>query len=462
MSTVDVRDHGAVPDGESGDPTDNAAAVQAAIDAVAAAGGGTVVVPAVTGGGVFLAGTIRLRSHVELHLERGAVLRASHRWSDYTEKIAVGALSAGTVAADNDLTSAFITCRDVEDVAITGAGTIDGNGRAFVQADLGPIYAMPNARAFTVFLIGAQRVTLRDTVYRDGALWTIRLTGCEDVTIHSVHVEGDLKLPNNDGIDLDRCRRVRISDCSIVCGDDAISLKTCEEFPQYGPCEDVTVTGCTITTTSSALVVGVDATDDIRNVVFDSCVITAANRGLSVNCGQEGRFENILFSNMVVSTRLFDDRWWGRGEPIYVSAVPWHEGTALGGVRNVRFRNVLARSENGAYVAGLTPDAIRGVVLEDVRIELGSWSGRDGGRYDQRPFDGGQGLYASPTSGIHVDTATDVTVRGCEVVWAQDEPSPWFAHALFAKDVEGLTVESLRGGGAHPGQDAVVTEGTAR
>ena len=444
MTTVDVRDHGAVADGDAEDPTDNAAALQAAVDAVAAAGGGTVVVPAVPGGAAFLAGTVELRSHVELHVERGAVLRASHRWEDYTARFAVGALSAGTVREGDDLASAFIVCRDVEDVAITGAGTIDGNGRAFVTEDLGPIYAMPNARAFTLFLIGAKRVTLTDTVYRDGALWTVRLTGCEDVTIHSIHVEGDLRLPNNDGIDLDRCRRVRISDCSIVCGDDAISLKTCEEFARYGPCEDVTVTGCTITTTSSALVVGVDATDDIRNVVFDSCVITASHRGLSVNCGQEGRFENVLFSNMVVSTRLFDDRWWGRGEPIYVSAVPWHAGTGVGGVSNVRFRNILARSENGAYVSGITPGAIRGVVLEDVRIELGSWSGHAGGRYDRRPFEQGEGIYDAPTSGIHLDGATDVTVRGCEVVWAQDEPSPWFAHALFARDVsEGAPASRL-------------------
>ena len=459
MTTVDIREHGAVGDGDGADPTDNAGAVQAAIDAVAAAGGGTVVVPALPGGAVFLAGSIELRSHVELHLERGAVLRASHRWQDHTARFEVGGPSTGTVREGDDPASAFITCRDVEDVAITGAGTIDGNGRAFVTEDLGPIYAMPDARAFTLFLIGAKRLTLTDTVYRDGALWTIRLTGCEDVTIHAIHVEGDLRLPNNDGIDLDRCRRVRISDCSIVCGDDAISLKTCEEFARYGPCEDVTVTGCTITTTSSALVVGVDATDDIRDVVFDSCVITASNRGLSVNCGQEGRFENISFSNMVVSTRLFDDRWWGRGEPIYVSAAPWHRGREPGGVANVRFRNVLARSENGAYIAGTTPGAIRGVVLEGVRIELGSWSGHQGGRYDQRPYDEGDDFVEAPTSGFHLERATDVTVRGCEVAWAQDQPSSWFAHALLARDVDGLVVEDLRGDGARTGVEAVVVEG---
>lgn len=441
MATVDIREHGAVGDGR----TNDAAAIQAAIDAVAGSGGGTVLVPA---GGVFLSGTIALRSNVELHLERGAVLRASDRWEDYTEKLAVGALSAGVVRDDNDLASMFITARDAHDIAITGAGEIDGNGRAFVLEDLGPIYRMPNARAFAVFLIGCTRVTLRDSVYRDGALWTIRLSGCQDVLIHGIHIEGDLKLPNNDGIDLDRCKRVRVADCSIVCGDDAISLKTCEEFAEYGPCEDITVTGCTITTTSSALVVGVDATDDIRNVVFDACVIRRSNRGLSVNCGQVGRFENILFSNMVVETRIFDERWWGHGEPIYVSAVAWHPAEGrVGGIRDVRFVNVLARSENGVYVAGDDAALISGVVLDGVRVELDSWSGREGGRYDRRPADGREGVYAEPTAGFHLESATDVVVRDCEVRWGSRQP--WFAEALRTRDVVDLRVEGFRGEPAH-------------
>ena len=437
MSTFDIREHGAVGDGRTNDAT----AIQSAIDACADAGGGTVLVPA---GMVFLAGSIVLRSRVELHLERGSVLRASDRWEDYTERLAVGALSAGTVRDDNDDTGMFITARDAVDIAITGAGEIDGNGRAFVLEDLGPIYRMPNARAFTVFLIGCQRVTLRDSTYRDGALWTIRLSGCTDALIHGIHIEGDLKLPNNDGIDLDCCRRVRISDCSIVCGDDAISLKTCEEFAHYGPTEDITVTGCTITTTSSALVVGVDAERDIRNVVFDACVIRASNRGLSVNCGQAGRFENILFSNMIVETRLFDGRWWGRGEPIYVSATPWHQGVGqVGGVRDVRFTNVLARSENGAYISADEPGLISGVVLDGVRIELDSWSGRRGGSYDRRPCDGKEGIYPEPTDGFHVDTASDVTIRDCEVRWASEQD--WFRDALHTRDVTGLVVRDFRG-----------------
>ncbi|WP_162458218.1 glycoside hydrolase family 28 protein [Pseudactinotalea terrae] len=444
MSSYDIRNYGAVGDGV----TKDTAAIQATIDACHAAGGGTVVVPA---GATFLTGSIELRSFVELHVERGAVLAGSDDPADYTARFHVSALSSGVMRQDSDATLILITANDARDIAITGAGTIDGAGRHFIEEDLGYIYRCPNQRPFTVFLIGCTRVTMRDVRLVDAGLWCVRMTGCEDVLITGITIDADLKYPNADGIDIDRCRRVRISDCEISCGDDAISLKTCEEFPEHGPTEDVVITNCTLQTTSSAVVVGVDAVADIRNVVVSNCVIRSSHRGLSVNLGQEGNFENILFSDCVVETRIFHDSWWGRGEPIYVSAQPWHD--KVGKIRNVRFRNIFARSENGAYINGLTAEHVTGVLLEDVRIELDRWSSWPGGQYDRRPFTTGEAIYAHNTSGIHVDSATDVTLRNCEVVWASRPEN--FSHAVEAINVDGLVIEGLRGEAAHPGLDAV-------
>lgn len=446
MTTFDIREFGATGDGV----TNDAKSIQSAIDACAESGGGTVLVPS---GLVFVSGSIVLRSHVELFLERGAVLQASSEWSHYTERFIVSALSSGEVHQDTQAAGMFITARDAVDIAITGAGVIDGGGRFFITEDLGYIYTCPNNRPFTVFFIGCSQVTLRETTFRQGALWTIRLTGCDDVLVHGIGIDGDLKMPNCDGIDLDRSRNVRISDCHISCGDDAISLKTCEEFPEYGACENITVTNCTIVTTSSALVVGVDATAPISNVVFDNCVIQASHRGLSVNLGQEGWFENILFSNMVIETRIFDTHWWGRGEPIYVSAFPWHD--KVGTIRNIRFVNVVARSENGAYIAGFEPGLIDGILLENVRIQLAKWSRWPGGHYDRRPFLQGEAIYEHPTSGIHVDTASNVTIRNCEVAWGENPPA-YFRHALEAVNAENLVIDNLTGQSAHPAShDAV-------
>ncbi|MEV0847368.1 glycosyl hydrolase family 28 protein [Streptomyces sp. NPDC049954] len=447
MTTVNIRDFGAVGDGIVND----AAAVQRAVDACSEQGGGRVLVPS---GSVFKIGSVMLKDNVELHLERGAVLDGSEDPADYTERFRVSALSSGEMRDDSDDAMILIGAKDAKNIAITGAGEIRGGGRHFIQSDTGYIYRCPNARPFTVFFIHCQDVTLRDTTYSDAGLWCIRLTGVDRALIHGVRVDTDLKYPNADGIDLDRCRQVRISDCEISSGDDAISLKTCEEFPEYGPTEDIVITNCTLQSTSSAIVVGVDAVADIRNVVVSNCVIRSSHRGLSVNLGQEGDFENILFSDCVVETRHFADDWWGHGEPIYVTAFPWHD--KVGKMRNVRFRNILARSENGVYIAGYEAGLVKGVVLDGVRVELDRWTSWPGGEYDRRPFESGEEIYQHPTSGFHIDTAEDITLRDCEVVWGSRPDN--FAHAVEAVDVSGLRIEGLRGEAAHPERDEAVKQ----
>ncbi|BDZ48732.1 hypothetical protein GCM10025867_09730 [Frondihabitans sucicola] len=369
--------------------------------------------------------------------------------------LGLGALG-GELKDGTDDTFILIGAKDAKNIAITGAGTIKGGGRHFIESDTGYIYRCPNARPFTIFFIHCEDVTLRDTTFTDAGLWCIRLTGVDRALIHGIRVDTDLKYPNADGIDLDRCRQVRISDCEISSGDDAISLKTCEEFPEYGPTEDIVITNCTLQSTSSAIVVGVDAVADIRNVTVSNCVIRSSHRGLSVNLGQEGDFENILFTDCIVETRHFADDWWGHGEPIYVTAFPWHD--KVGKIRNVRFRNILARSENGVYIAGFEPDLVSGVVLDGVRVELDRWSSWPGGEYDRRPFDRGEEIYQHVTSGFHIDTATDVTLRNCEVVWGSVQDT--FGAALEAIDAEGLTIDGFRGEANHPEVDSAVTTST--
>ena len=432
-TTFNVRDFGAVGDGS----TNDAVGIQSAIDAAHTNGGGTVLI----------SGSLVLRSNVELHVERGATLQASGDWADITERHTVSALSSGVVTESSQQSGLFLAAYGASNIAVTGAGTIDGAGRHYVLEDLGAIYRMPVNRPFTLFFIDCTDVTITDTLYLDGALWTVRLTGCQSVLVHNIRIRGDMKLPNADGIDLDRCRDVRISDCDIRCPDDAISLKTCEEFPDSGACENITVTNCVLETRSSALVIGVDAVAPIRNVVFDNCVIKASHRGLSVNLGQDALYENILFSNIVVETRVYDESWWGRGEPIYISAFPWQE--EIGRIRNVRFVNILARGESGVHISAERAGLIDGVLLENVRVKVDKWGDVAGGFIDRRPYSGEPKVFEAAISAFHIDTASNVVVRNCEAVWGGNRQD-YFAHALEAVNVDGLSLEGFTGDSAFP------------
>jgi hypothetical protein len=445
MGDFVVTDFGAAGDGTTADT----AAIQRAIDACHAQGGGRVVLPA---GRTFLSGSIALRARVELHVEPGATLLASGNGDDYTIPI----------------TSAnrrpFISADGADDIAVTGAGVIDGNGRAFVQERLPHIYVMKRRRPKTFLFLGCRRVTFRDVTIRDGASWTVRLSGCEDVVIHGVRIYNDLKLPNSDAIDLDRCRNVRISDCHIESGDDCICLKALAETDGHGPCENVTVTGCTLVSTSAALIIGCECRAPIRNVVFDACVITRSHRGLAVHLSEGCDVENVTFSNMIVETRLFHSKWWGRAEPIYVTAIPWTAETPIGRVQNVRFVNVLCRSENGVFIQGWEPSRVDGILLENVRVELDRWTKLPGGEHDIRPYPQdpggpgavGVGVYAHPTAGFYLKNARDVTLRHCEVVW-QSSPE-YFRHAVESHNVEQLVLDDVRGDAAHQQFPAIVQD----
>lgn len=449
QTTFNVLTYHAIGDGI----TNDAPAIQAAIDACTAAGGGTVLLPA---GRTYFSGTLQLKSNVELHVERGATLLASGNLADYPPHLHSNTLTNGAVEEDDLPPRAFIIAYQAHRVAISGGGVIDGNGRSFVGEDLGYIYQMAGAlqyfqRPFTLFLIGCNHLTMRDITIRDGAFWTLRLTGCEDALIHGIRILNDLKLPNSDAIDLDRCRNVRISDCHIEAGDDAICLKTNRGTAAFGPCENITVTGCTLMTTSSALKLGNESYGPMRNIIFDACIIRSSHRGLSLHLGHPGDIENVIFSNIIIETRLFHHLWWGRGEPIYISAAPWNVAKT-GRIRHIRFSNILARSENGVFIQGWEPGLIEDIQLENVRLELDKWSKWPGGRQDFRPCPGGEaaGMPDHPTVGFFINNATNVTLRHCQLVWGQNPPD-YFHHALEATGVvTGLTLENFQGESAHP------------
>ena len=396
-----VTDFGAVADGV----TNNAWAIQRAIDACAADGGGQVVVPA----GAFQSGKIFLRSKVELHLEAGATLLCSPHIEDIHGATATRGLQNGFLCAEN-----------AQDISITGAGAVDGNGQSYIKERGEEIHVMNRARPRTIVFMGCSRVNLTGITIRDGAEWTVWLCGCSDVVVDHVHLQNDFKIPNSDGFDIDHCQNVSITNSHIEAGDDAIALKTQRAFANYGASENIRVSHCTLRSTSSAMVIGCEIASPVRHVVFDSCTIVSSHRGLSINHSHESDIEDVVFSNVTIQTQLFDDRWWGAGEPIYVKALPWTERDTVGHIRNVRFENIEARSENGVLVWGERPDRIQDISFTNIELTVDRWTKYPGGKLDLRPCPGAENGYHSgvvdhPTRAVILHNAGNVTLRDFHV-----------------------------------------------
>lgn len=444
MPIFDVLAHGARGDGER----DDASAIQAAIDACAAAGGGTVLLPA---GRVYLCGALSLKSHVDLHIERGAVLRASRRREDFARHF-YGGREQGTPI--------FIGAEHADHAAITGGGVIEGQGLAWMTAELPHMFkcTVPK-RPHLICLHGCRHLTVRDVTLRDAANWTLHLVGCEDVLIHGIRILNGLKVPNCDGIDPDRCRNVRISDCHIEAGDDCIVIKNRPEYPDYGPSENITITNCTLISTSAAVKIGTESTDRFRAITVSNCVIRGSNRGLAIQLRDHGDVEDVLFSGCVVETRFFHEDWWGAAEPIYVTAFPRRRDTRLGRIRHVRFRDILCRGENGAYLGAIAPGHIEDVTFDGVDIEVARSSKHSGGVHDRRPC-GFAGRVRHPTAGVYAQHVAGLALRDVAVRWGGERAS-WFRHAVEGHALPDLRMVDVRGEGAHPGIAAIHVDDVA-
>ncbi|MDJ0364086.1 glycoside hydrolase family 28 protein [Hymenobacter sp. H14-R3] len=454
-----VRAYGAVGDGR----TDDAPALQRALDACAAAGGGRVLVPA---GATFVAGPFALRSHVELCVESGATILASPDLSRYTQS---------AFAADNlGEGSRWISADNLEQVTLCGGGTIDGNSQAFLGPESGDALTVkrgPNGedmRPHVLTLVGVKGLRIRDLAIGNAAYWNIHLAGCDDVAISDLTVRNDQRVPNSDGIDVDHSRRVRITNCHIESGDDAICLKNRREFADRGPCEDITVSNCTLISRSCAFKIGSENVDHIGRVVVDNCVVSGSNRGLGIQNRDEGTVSNVLFSNIIVESHYVSGTWWGKAEPIYVTAFrrPDHgasrryapgqtEGRA-GAVHDIYFSNIKCQSENGIYVSGETAGLVSNIFFDQVDVQLTKTTALPGGVYDQRPAPG-PGLVPGSTSAFYLDRASAITLRNCSVRWGANPPA-YFAHALESHGVTGLRLGGLTGESAFPKRLAAAKE----
>jgi polygalacturonase len=410
----DVRQYGASGDGASL----STKAIQAAIDGCARSGGGTVLFPA----GAYLSGTIVLKNNVTLQLEAGAVLRGSRRLEDYPSH--VPALRSYT---DNYTERSLVYAEDVENVSICGHGTIDGQGASFKGE-----YKL---RPYLIRFVKCRNVSVTDVTIRDSPMWVQHYLACDQVNIRGISVHSRVNA-NNDGIDIDSCRGVRISDCDIWCGDDAIVLKATLDRP----CRDVVIANCVLSTLCNALKLGTESNGGFENIAISNCTVYDTRlAGLAIEMVDGGVLDRVSVSNIVMK---------GVGTPIFIRlgdrARPFVAGgprPPAGSLRNVSISGVQADGAGvtGCAIAGLAGHEIENVTLENIRLSFaGGGRASDAAReIPEKAADYPEfGMFGKlPAYGFYCRHVKNLGLSNVRTGFTEPEERP----ALVADDVE--TVE---------------------
>jgi hypothetical protein len=436
----DVTDFGALPGAEQS----QTAVLQKAVNACAAAGGGTVIFPP----GTYRAATLVLIDNVFLHLAPGAELVSSRDENEFKTFTDAGFHASGLPVQ--------VYAANAENIGITGSGTIDGKAEYFLDDLEGvdnfvaeefriareagvPMKKHKKIPPLTVmfFFNNCRNVTFRDASFLNSMHWGIHLKSCRDVVVDGIKIYSSLERgANSDGLDIDGCSNVTVSNCIIETGDDAIVLKTTDKDGPATPCENITVTNCILTSTSAALKLGTESFADYRYIVFSNCVIRNTNRGLAIIIRDGATVENIIFSNITIDCRRKDFYWWGSGDPIWLVVTQRNENSKIGHIRNVFFSNIRATGQGTTKIEGHPDRPLENIQFNDVTLHMNPEE-----RPDKRAL---SGFYAHDVNGLEMNHF--------KITWNEKETEPKWQHGAVFENINGLKWDEVSVD-AVPGKD---------
>jgi polygalacturonase len=436
-------------------------AINAAIDACHQEGGGRVVVPK----GNYRCGTIFLKSNVELHLEAGAYIYATSGYEAFPMQPRNHYRSQKDAAGWN----ALIYAADAHHIAVTGSGTIDGKG-AGRRGYISNVPGDGNGRPKNILFISCQNVRVSGITMLNAAMWNQHYLNCEDVWVDGITVSNHCN-GNNDGIDIDGCRRFTLTNSTIDSDDDAIVLKSTGS----APCEDIIVRGCIVSSYCNAIKCGTESSGGFKNILISDCIVKPSSftgerivkstptgiTAISLEIVDGGIMENVMVDNILIKgtecplyIRLAD-----RGRK-YVEDMP---RPAIGSMSNISISNVRAYDTGNfcASITGVPTGRIQNVSLTNIefvnRGGLKKGDYRRKGDMDGMRHDLSNQMFATRYWKTHQEVDEDVEGYPQPTVWG-NLPS----YGLFVRHVDGVRLNNVvfRSTGTEPRVPVVAADVT--
>ncbi len=441
-------------------------AIQAAIDTCTAAGGGTVFVPA----GTYLTGTLRLKDNVTLRLEAGAVLLGSTDLADYPDtRVSFPSME------DAFFRYALVFADGARNIAIEGQGRLDGQGGAEGlkrKSTKAPDRYMNRPSA--IRFVNCSGVRMRDVRVENAAFWVTHLLACDDVVIDGVTVESRTANYNNDGFDIDCCSNVRISNCFVNSGDDAICLKSTGERV----CRNVTISNCVLTSHCSGIRFGCEVIGGFEDIAISNITIFDTQQSaLQIQTFDGGSIDRVTISGVTmrnvghailvnVGLQLY-------GIGIAEEDLPAKRGQTMGKIRNIVLRDIQAdgvghyrgRGVGGAeatnerklscIISGMPESIIENVTIENVRMSFAGGGTREDAEHDLSSVKNGfncDSMGMTPAYGFYFRNVGNLRLRDIDVTYEKDDYRP----AIVADNVQRGDLFGLQGRAHTESRGAVV------